>query len=94
MEKLGYTTPAHYDISELKQELLEGKLMKRTPVIKRKKRVNTESVMPPISPEEKIEAVAKAKAEREAASALKKLKAEEARNAKKQAAKEAKASKK
>ena len=93
MEALGYSTVAHYDLNALRREILEGVAMSRVPA-KQKRTRKTEKAPLSLSPEEKAEAAAKEKAQREAEMAAKKKAAEEARAAKKKAAEEARIAKK
>jgi DNA primase catalytic subunit len=93
MEALGYSTVAHYDLNALRREILEGVAMSRVPA-KQKRTRKTEKAPLSFSPEEKAEAAAKEKAQREAEMAAKKKAAEEARAAKKKAAEEARIAKK
>lgn len=69
LESLGYTTPGHMSLAEMRNEILEGIPMERIPVTMRTKRASHKTA-PPISPEEKLEerdrekaALAKAKAD-------------------------------
>ena len=98
MEALGYSTVAHYDLNALRREILEGVAMSRVPA-KQKRTRKTEKAPLSLSPEEKAEAAAKEKAQREAEmaakkKAAKKKAAEEARIAKKKATEEARIAKK
>ena len=88
MEKLGYTTPAHINLNDLRKELLEGIPISRIPYVGRKHRNKaTESI--PVSPEEKREAREKERKERE-----KKKAEEKARKAAEKAATKAQKKKK
>ena len=62
LEKLGYTVPAHLDLEEYRNEILNGVAMPRTPVTVKVRRKKKEPV--PISPEEKRDAKEKEKLER------------------------------
>ena len=83
LETLGITTPAHVNLDDLRNEVLEGIPMSRIPVTIRKRR-KTNKEVPPISPEEKKEAKEKENAAREQRKAE-----EKARKAKERAEKKA-----
>lgn len=64
MEKLGYTTPAHMNLENLRGEVLKGIQMPRVPHVDRKRRDKSKEAAP-ISPEEKLEAKENERWERE-----------------------------
>lgn len=64
LEKLGMVPPAHMNLDDLRNEILEGIPMPRVPFTASKRRRAAKEA-PPISPEEKKEAMEKERAERE-----------------------------
>ncbi len=93
MEAIGFNALSHYNLVDMRNEILNGIPMAREPIKpKRKRKIESQCI--PISPEEKKEASENKKRDNEAknqAKAAERQAAREAKAAEKQAAREAKA---